>query len=289
LRVLLTGADGQVGRALAKSRPAAVELIAMTRAELDICDARRVAEEMRARRPDLVINAAAFTAVDRAETERDAAENANAVGPRVLADAVAAIDGRLFHLSTDYVFNGESSTPYDPEDRPDPLNEYGRSKLRGDIAVASVLPERSIVLRTTWVYSATGRNFVRTMLGLMKQRDSVRVVADQIGTPTAAQSIAEVLWRFAERSTARGVYHWTDAGIASWYDFAVAIAEEAAALGELKSEINVIPITTSEYPTPARRPRFSLLDCRKTVEDAGIAQVHWRVWLRRIMRELQIA
>lgn len=289
MKVLLLGAGGQVGRALLGKHPSDAELLVLSRHELDICDERRVHSVSNELRPDLIINAAAYTAVDRAESEHDQARRANEAGPRNLATAAARINSRLIHISTDYVFDGESSRAYAPDQATHPLGVYGATKLGGEAAVRSIQPESSVVLRTAWVYGAEGHNFVRTMLRLMKERGVVRVVADQIGTPTAAESIAQVIWRIAACPTLHGVYHWTDAGVASWYDFAVAIAEEASLLGKLSGSIEVVPITTDEYPTPARRPRFSLLDSRKTVEATGLSPVHWRVWLRRVIGEMKLA
>ena len=289
MKVLLTGATGQVGAALARTKPGHVELIGLSHAELDICDPACVDAEVRARRPDVVINAAAYTAVDRAESDQERARAVNEEGPRNLANAAAAVGSRLIHFSTDYVFDGESARAYAPDDATAPLNVYGRTKLAGEAAVFSALPERSLVLRTSWVYGAQGQNFVRTMLRVMQQKGEARVVADQIGTPTAAPSSAHVAWALAARPQLHGVYHWTDAGVASWYDFAVAIAEEAVRLRYLDPDIAVHPIATVEYPTPARRPRFSLLNTRATLSALGVEPHHWRVWLRRVLEDMQNA
>ena len=165
------------------------------------------------------------------------------------------------------------------------MNVYGATKLAGELAARAALGERVAIVRTAWVYSATGSNFVRTMLNLMK-RGSVRVIADQVGTPTSAASLAEVIWRIAAEK-AGGVFHWTDAGVASWYDFAVAIAEEASRAGLLTAPVEVTPIATSDYPTPARRPAYSVLDKSSTVARFGVKQVHWRVRLRTVIEQLR--
>ena len=289
MRVLITGAHGQVGRALLAAAPAHVEIVAMGRAELDIGMADAVADAVRQHRPDVIINAAAYTAVDRAESEPEIARVVNELGPKHLADAARETGARLIHVSTDFVFDGRSSLAYAPDAAPNPLNVYGATKLAGERAVQAVLPERSVVLRTAWVYTAEGRNFVRTMLRLMQNERTVRVVTDQIGTPTAAHSVAQVLWRLAESPALRGIYHWTDAGVASWYDFAVAIAEEGAALGLVSEAVEVLPISTEEFPTPARRPRFSVLDKRATASATGMTPCHWRRNLRRVLREMRHA
>lgn len=281
MRVLLTGAAGQVGHAVLASVPPEVELTALTRAQLDITDEAAVRHAVNAYRPSLLINAAAYTAVDKAESEPAAALAINADGPRYLARAAEAIPGcRLVHLSTDYVFDGSSAEPYRPTDVTHPLNVYGRSKLEGERAVLGVLPERAVILRTAWVYAATGRNFLTTMLRLMGERAEVRVVADQVGSPTSATSIAAAIWAVARQPRVRGILHWTDAGTASWYDFAVAIAEEAGIAGLLPKSVKVTPISTAEYPTAARRPANSVLDTREAAAQLGISPPAWQSALR---------
>lgn len=285
MRVLITGARGQVGRALIASAPSAVRLLALGHEDLDIADEAAVAACCAAFEPDLIINAAAYTAVDRAESEPELARRVNADGPACLARAARDRGARLLHVSTDFVFDGAASSPYRPEAAPNPLSVYGRSKLGGEIAVAEILPDRGTVLRTSWVYDATGRNFLRTMLRLLQAKQPVRVVADQVGTPTAARSVAAALWALARHSQAKGIYHWTDAGVASWYDFAVAIAEEATERGLLEGGAGVLPITTAEYPTPARRPPYSVLDKQGSLA-LGLTPTHWRQTLRTVLAEL---
>jgi dTDP-4-dehydrorhamnose reductase len=224
--------------------------------------------------------------VDRAETEAVQARATNAAGPANLARAAAASGSRLIHLSTDFVFDGKSAAPYRPEDPTNPLNVYGVTKRDGEVAVREILPARSVVLRTAWVYDATGRNFLLTMLRLMRDRGSVRVVADQFGTPTAAHSLAAAIWTAVARPEIAGIHHWTDSGVASWYDFAVAIAEEAAVAGRAATTAEVIPIGSSEYPTPAKRPGFSVLDKTVTIAALGITPAHWRQALRRVIGQI---
>lgn len=286
MKVLLTGASGQVGRALAQSAPPEVELSRCTRAELDITDEQAVDSAIRFLLPDVIVNAAAHTAVDRAESEPELARRSNTDGPRHLALAVRASGVRLIHLSTDFVFDGRSGLPYRPDSPTNPLNTYGATKREGELAVLNLLPERSVVLRTAWVYGPHGRNFVHTMLRIMNDKRQVRVVADQVGTPTAAQSVAQALWKIIAAPQLTGVHHWTDAGVASWYDLAVAIAEEGAQLGLVPPEVSVIPITTSDYPTPARRPAYSVLD-RSSLDALEIPQLHWRTRLRQVLVEMK--
>ena len=289
MKVLVTGARGQVGRAVINAAPATTQLIAVTHGELDIGDARAVDGFVASTRPDAIVNAAAYTAVDRAETEADLAQLVNATGPANLARAAAANGARLIHLSTDFVFDGMTSAPYRPHDPTNPLSIYGATKLAGELAVREILGDRSVVLRTAWVYDATGRNFLNTMLRLMRERGTVRVVADQFGSPTAAHSIAEAIWAIIARPEVAGTHHWTDSGVASWYDFAVAIAEEAASAGKGSATAGVIPIVTADYPTPAKRPRFSVLDKAATCAALGLTPRHWRQNLRQVIGEVSIA
>ena len=287
MRVLLTGAGGQVGQALTAAAPAGVELIACTRDSLDISDARSVATIIRRYSPAVVVNAAAYTAVDRAESEEEQARAVNEIGARNLACEASAAKARLIHISTDFVFSGSSSVPYRPDSPPHPLGVYGATKLAGESAVLQHTDE-AVVLRTAWLYAAQGRNFVRTMLRLMQTHGEVRVVSDQVGTPTAARSVAEAIWRIIAMPEIRGIHHWTDAGVASWYDFATAIASEGTRLGLLTSEPTVTPIATADYPTPARRPSYSVLDAR-SLTTRGFVPIHWYKRLRSVMEEMQHA
>jgi dTDP-4-dehydrorhamnose reductase len=285
--VLITGAYGQVGSALLRSLPPGIELHAVTRQELDIGDARAVHAAVTTFQPELIINAAAYTAVDKAESEPFLADGINAQAPQYLAEAAHALDiCRLIQLSTDYVFDGHGSQPYRPDDPPHPLSVYGRTKLAGEQAVLGVLGKRAVVLRTAWVYAAQGRNFLLTMLRLMRERGAVRVVADQKGTPTAAFSIARALWRIAELPRVHGILHWTDDGVASWYEFACAIAEDAQAAGLLSEAVEVTPIATADYPTAAHRPANSMLDTAASVAQLGIKPDPWRQNLRATLAAL---
>ncbi len=285
MKVLITGAGGQVARALLASVPTGIVAEGLSRPQLDIADERAVADCLQRVRPDVVVNAAAYTAVDRAETEPDLAKRGNTDGPRHLAMAAHGIGARLIHLSTDFVFDGKSSVPYAPTVPTNPLSTYGRTKRAGEEAVLQALPDNSVVLRTAWVYAAKGSNFLLTMLRIMGAKGAVRVVADQIGTPTSANSVAAAIWKIAQQPAVKGIHHWTDAGVASWYDFAVAIAEEAAQRGLLPATVEVTPITTEEYPTPAHRPRYSVLDKRSLLA-FGLAPTHWRRNLRAVLGEI---
>jgi dTDP-4-dehydrorhamnose reductase len=281
MKVLITGANGQLGRALQATIPSDVSIVATGSAELDIGNASAVDALMSAERPDAIFNAAAYTAVDKAESEEALAMRINAEGVANLARGAAAVGARLVHVSTDFVFDGRSGIPYAPEAPTAPLGVYGRTKRQGEIATG---PD-ALIVRTAWVYGSQGGNFVRTMLRLMAERDEVRVVADQIGTPTFAASLADALWRL-HAAGAKGLFHYTDSGAASWYDFAVAIQEEALAIGLLARAVPVIPIATSDYPTPAARPHYSVLDKSATFALLGGAAPHWRVNLRKMLKDI---
>jgi dTDP-4-dehydrorhamnose reductase len=285
-RVLITGANGQLGHALRDRLPAGLDARFAGRAELDISDENAVQATLAQWRPDVVINAAAYTAVDRAEQEWQLALAANGTGPGHLAAACARQGTRLVHVSTDFVFDGCSGRPYRPDDVPAPLSAYGRSKLAGEAQVAAALPD-AVILRTGWVYSCRGGNFVNTMLRLMAERRELNVVVDQVGTPTWADGLARAAWAAAGSAAANGIYHFSDAGACSWYDFACAIVEEACALGLLARKVRVNPISTEQYPTPARRPAYSVLDKQRCWTELGLAPVHWREQLRRMLVCLQ--
>jgi dTDP-4-dehydrorhamnose reductase len=290
VRVLITGASGQLGRALLATRAPEAQLLALTHQDLDISDASAVSAAVATFRPAVIINAAAYTAVDLAESQPEQARAVNALGPGALAEAAGALGAcRLLHVSTDYVFDGRSQRPYCPTDQTNPLSVYGRTKLEGEQAVLERLPQHSAVLRTAWVYAAQGKNFVLTMLRLMRERGSVRVVSDQIGSPTSAASIAAALWRLAELKHLHGIFHWTDAGTTSWYGFACAIAEEATALALLQRPPQVLPISTAEYPTAARRPECSALDTHDSARKLGLDPVPWRTNLRRVLTQIVAA
>ncbi|MCQ3828327.1 dTDP-4-dehydrorhamnose reductase [Microbulbifer elongatus] len=284
MKILVTGKNGQLGQQLQKQVPAHTTVIAHGRDTLDVADKEQVFTVLQQVRPDLVINAAAYTAVDKAESDTDQAHRTNARGPENLALACRELGIRLIHVSTDFVFDGKQSHPYLPGDSRKPLGVYGESKAHGEEAIEAILPE-AIIVRTAWVYDREGGNFVNTMLRLMSERDQLGVVADQIGTPTWAGTLANNIYALAQNPKARGIYHCTDAGVASWYDFAVAIYEEGKAAGLIAKEkpVQIKPITTADFPTPAKRPAYSVLDKSRLVEDSGIELNHWRPVLRKIL------
>lgn len=285
-RVLVTGAQGQLGRELARTVPRDYELHALSHQDFDISDRSAVAKWIETYRPQLVVNAAGYTAVDRAESDRDAAFLANTFAPGCVAESLAQFGGRLIHISTDFVFDGSQGRPYKPGDPPRPLNVYGESKLGGERRVLEALGSRALVVRTSWLYSSYGNNFVHTMIRLMRERDEIRVVGDQIGTPTWARGLAQAVWVAAARDHLSGVCHWTDAGVASWYDFAAAIQEEAVACGLLSRVVPIVPVRTEDYPTAARRPSYSVLEKHTTWKALGYTPGHWRKALHLVMQEV---
>ena len=298
-RVLLIGQTGQVGQELQKTLSPIGELIGFGREELDLTKPESIRQAIRSTQPHLIVNAAAYTAVDKAETEVDLAYAVNQDAPAVMAELAQQMRIPLIHISTDYVFDGNQSTPYLETDKPNPMGVYGKSKLAGEARIQEIHASSPtfpyVILRTAWVYGAYGKgNFVKTMLRLGAERQEVRVVADQIGTPTWAAAIAEaigavstqmLLPEAADSLSLSGIYHFTNSGAASWYDFAVAIFEEAAAMGiPLKLE-RVVPITTPEYPTPVKRPPYSVLDCQKISKFLPAPPQQWRQGLRQMLTQ----
>ena len=294
MKVLLTGATGQLGQALIASRPEGVELVPLGRGVLDLADANACRQLVQQHQPDWLLNAGAYTAVDRAEGEADLAMAVNAGAPGAFAEALAQSGGRLLQVSTDFVFNGQQGSPYRPEQAPEPLGVYGASKAAGERAVLAALePGRARILRTSWVYGPVGANFCLTMLRLHALKaaagESLGVVADQVGCPTATFGLAAACWRaigIGADPGAAAVLHWSDAGAASWYDFAVAIGELGVATGLLEQAARVRPIPTAAYPTPAARPPYSLLECGASRAALGLEPTHWRAALAQVLGQL---
>ncbi|HBX57841.1 dTDP-4-dehydrorhamnose reductase [Pseudomonas sp. UBA2684] len=277
MKILLLGQHGQVSRELQLSLRGHDQLIVRGREHLDLANPEQIRQQVRALQPDLLINAAAHTAVDQAESEPELAFAINATAPGILAEEAAALGVPLLHYSTDYVFDGSKAAPYSEDDQPNPLSVYGRSKLAGEQAIQAVGGDH-LILRTSWVYSLHGRNFLLTMQRLLQERDSLNVVADQIGAPTWAGSIASTTaqlvqhWRDG-RAGPWGLYHLTAQGEISWFGFASAIAEQLRAQGKPAAQLQTIP--TSAYPTPAQRPLNSRLDCTRLQRDWTIQLPDW--------------
>jgi dTDP-4-dehydrorhamnose reductase len=285
-KVLITGAHGQVGTELLATAPETWDVIPCGSDDLDVTRADVARGVVSREGPAVVIHAAAYTDVDRAEQEVERAQAVNAVGAANVATAANAVGARMIYLSTDFVFDGALGRPYLPDDIARPLGVYGRTKLAGERAV---LERGGLVIRTAWVYSSHGRNFVRTMLTKMSAQETVEVVSDQVGTPTWARSLAQALWNAAGQPELAGIVHWTDAGVASWYDFAVAIQEEALATGLLQRAVTVRPIRTVDLPRPARRPPYSVLEKTTGWAALGGPAAHWRANLRCLLESLAYA
>lgn len=282
MKILITGQHGQVSLALQQRLQDLGELIVLGRDQLDLADVDQIRQQVRAQRPDLIINAAAHTAVDQAESEADVAFAINAIAPGVLAEEAEALGIPLIHYSTDYVFDGNKPAPYTEADTPNPLGVYGQSNLAGEQAIAAVGGEY-LILRTSWVYSNHGKNFLLTMQRLLQEKPHLRIVADQIGAPTWAGTIANSTRALIDRWQAGkagewGVYHLTAQGETSWFGFAAAIADQLRAGGTACAELEAIP--SSAYPTPAKRPLNSRLDCSRLQQQWQVSQPQWQDALR---------
>ena len=285
MKVMIVGENGQLGKSLMHTAPSTLTAFALDLPGFDITDGDQVNQTVEDERPAVIINASAYTAVDRAEEEPDLAFRVNATGPRHLALAAKKSGARLIHVSTDYVFDGRACSPYPPDAPCNPLGVYGKSKVEGERNVLDVL-DAPVIIRTAWLYSQYGNNFVKTMLRLMREKPELKVVADQVGGPTWATTLAGAIWQIVAKKDLQGILHWTDAGVTSWYDFAVAIAEEAMARQMIEKPIPIHPIPTSEYPTLAARPAYSVLDSTASWWALDIRPVQWRVALRRMMDAL---
>lgn len=273
-RFLLCGRSGQVGWELERLLAPLGTVVAVGRATLDLADVDQLRRTVREVRPDCIVNAAAFTAVDKAETSPDAAFAVNATAPGILAEEAARLGANLVHYSTDYVFDGTKATPYTEDDAPNPINAYGRSKLAGELAVKAGT-DRHVILRTSWVYGLRGQNFLRTIRRLAAERDELRIVADQFGAPTWSRQIAAATaLLLARKDVPSGLFHLAADGETTWHGFAAAIAA-AFGLGP-----RIVPITTEQYPLPARRPASSRLDCSLLARECDIALPDWKEQLK---------
>lgn len=285
MRILLTGALGQLGRSIQKMHRELLpegDIAYTDLPELDITDTTAVDRYVKDFKPDYILNCAAYTAVDKAESDEENAFLVNARAPQILAQAARERKAGIIHISTDYVFDGQNHRPYTEKHPTDPQGVYGKSKLEGEIAVKKSHPE-ALIIRTSWLYSEFGHNFVKTMRRLGAERESINVVADQIGNPTWATDLASAILIILKGSTTKavsGIYHYTNEGIASWYDLAVAIMTESG----LHCQVN--PIRTDEYPVPAPRPFYSALDKSRIKRDLGLQIPHWRESLHQCIRIL---
>lgn len=303
-KILLTGKTGQVGRELARLLERLGEVTALDRQQLDLAKPEEIRQVVRGVRPDLIVNAAAYTAVDRAESEEAAAQAINAVAPGVLAEEAKRLGALLVHYSTDYVFDGTKGRPYEENDPTNPLSAYGRTKLEGERAIQRADPAY-LIFRTAWVYAREGRNFLLTILRLASEKEELRIVRDQTGAPTWSGEIGAATVKVLEQirkpaanirrwPEIRGIYHMTAAGETNWYVFAKLILELAASQSRPEAWLaaamrgrplmarRIIPIATEEYPTPARRPRYSVLSNKRLNREFGVILPDWETQLRRV-------
>ncbi|ELP56785.1 dTDP-4-dehydrorhamnose reductase [Microcystis aeruginosa NIES-298] len=286
-KVLLIGAKGQVGQELQVTLPYLGEVISIGREELDLTNSEKISQLIREIHPDYLVNAAAYTAVDKAETEPDLAYSINSIAPKIMAESAEKIKAKFLHISTDYVFDGRKNTPYLETDLTNPLGVYGQSKLRGEEEIKTV-NSQAIILRTAWVYGSYGKsNFVKTMLRLGKEREELKVVVDQVGSPTWAKDIATAITHLLINvDNPPGIYNFTNSGVASWFDLTKAIFEEAKISGIPLKIQRVIPITTAEYPTPAVRPAYSVLSSQKISQQLDYIPPYWRDSLKAMLNQL---
>ncbi len=287
-RVLITGSDGQLAYELKRSAPENIKFEALGSKALDITNCQQVNQCLIDVKPQLVINAAAYTAVDKAEVERCKAEAVNSFGVGYLAKACSEINARFIHVSTDFVFDGQSLSPYKSSDTTSPLCVYGETKLMGENLALQYNPNNTAIIRTAWVYSSHARNFVKTMLRLMAEKKELSVVVDQIGTPTWADGLARLCWDLGVKSTANGIFHYTDDGYCSWFDFACEIQRQAVDIGLLNHAIPIYAITTEQYPTPAKRPAYSVLDKTRVTDELGFDLFPWQDQLSKMLNELSL-
>jgi dTDP-4-dehydrorhamnose reductase len=285
MTVLLTGAGGQLGRSFERLFPKDGQLICTNKEELDISKIEEIESVCRSINPEVIVNAAAYTAVDDAEFNKELAYKINQIGVRNLAIVCKKLNIRLIHISTDFVFDGNKNNPYEICDETLPLNIYGFSKLAGEKEL-DVLGDKAVILRTSWVYSSFGKNFVKTILKLLNEKDEISVVCDQIGTPTSASSLASAIFHLLDKPELSGIYHWTDEGYTSWYEFALAIKLEAEEIGLIDRQVIIKPILSKDYPVAATRPLYSVLDKSRTYKDFEIKSKKWQTELKKVLQEI---
>lgn len=287
MKILITGATGQLGCELLQQIPNGYQVTGLSSKKLDITNQEMVQHAVTKFAPDIIVNTAAYTAVDLAETKQKQAFAVNSQGVENLAVAAVNNNAKLIHISTDFIFDGTQSHPYRPEAKPAPMNIYGKSKLQGEQRIITTNGLVYVIVRTSWLYSIYGNNFVRTILRLLKELPELAIVTDQVSSPTWANGLAKAVWQITGMDTTPKIMHYSDAGIASWYDFAVAIQEEAFNLGMLAHTTHIRGIPSSAYPLPANRPHFSVLDTTNTWNILGSYGVHWRQSLQKMLIKLK--
>lgn len=286
MKVLLLGANGQLGWELKRTCPQDIILTTCDYPKVDFLSTTSITTCIETAQPDWIINAAAYTAVDKAEEEKETADRINHTAVGEIAGLCRQNNIRLIQISTDFVFNGKNHRPYLPQDTPDPISTYGKTKLKGEQAVLEIIKDNAPIIRTAWLYSSHGANFVKSMLNFFETKPELNIIDEQIGTPTWANGLAHAIWKAMDKNLT-GIHHFTDAGIASWYDFATAIQEEALSLNLIQKEIPINPIPASRYPTPAERPFYSVLDKTSLWQTLDLKPVHWRKQLRSMLKELK--
>ncbi|MDO7085036.1 dTDP-4-dehydrorhamnose reductase [Pseudocolwellia sp. AS88] len=274
MKILIIGKSGQLANELLVEQPQNYEVLALGRNDVDITNFKALDSIVAEYQPTVVINSAAYTAVDKAESDVEAAYAINHIAVENLAKIAKKYSARLVHVSTDFVFNGENTTPYKVDDITSPTSVYGASKRAGELAIIDNYPENASIIRTSWLYSTFANNFVKTMLRLMEEKEELGIVNDQVGSPTSAKGLAKFIWALIAQPKADLIYHWCDSGSASWFDFALAIQEEGLKRGLLTKKIPIKGIPSSAYPTPAKRPKYSVLDCTSSQEI--LASIDWQ-------------
>ena len=292
MKILLTGGSGQLGQEIIKYKPKGVEIFYPSRNILDLSDYMACKKIVEDQKPDWVVNCGAYTQVDAAEKNIQLSQKINGYAPAAFTEAINRLNSNLLHISTDFVFDGNQNFPYNENQNPNPLSQYGASKALGEELIKNKIEdiEKATILRTSWLISPRGKNFILTMLKLHSEKDSLKVVSDQIGCPTSAGDLAKVCWKIIKLKKKKKlpfILHWCDAGVTSWFDIAVAVGEIAKELDINKKEAIIFPINTSEYPTSAKRPKYSILNTRKTSQLLEMQANHWRKNLRNILIEFQ--
>jgi dTDP-4-dehydrorhamnose reductase len=295
MKILLTGASGQLGQAIINAKPSFVKLITPSRRDLDLADNEACLRAVRQHKPDWVINSGAYTAVDKAEVEKDLAMRINAITPKMFAQELSKTGGNLLQISTDFVFDGKQNFPYKTDQKKNPLGVYGATKSAGEDAIYEVLgnSNQALIIRTSWLLGPVGKNFMKTMISLHRSQEEIRVVSDQTGCPTSTLTLAKACWRAIEKHKdielkilAPKIFHWTDSGSASWYEVAKVIGELGHRIGLIERPAKVIPISSMEYPTLAKRPKYSILDCTNTRQFLNLQSTHWKETLFDLMKQV---
>lgn len=290
MRILITGANGQLGKSLLNSKKSEkFAIIALSKNEMNLSNPTSIKNNIRFYRPDWIINAGAYTEVDKAEIETDLALAINYYGTKVIAEELNSFGGKLLQISTDFVFSGNQGIPYETDSPRNPLGIYGKSKVKAEEIVEKLLfpTFKGKILRTSWLMGPVGRNFALTMLNLHNQKNEIQVVSDQVGCPTSTESLANACWQLIDKENINksipNILHWSDAGAASWYDVAIAIGEIGKQIGLIDNPAKVLPIKTSEYPTAAQRPSYSLLNCLDSAKILDLERKHWRASLTQLL------